>query len=68
MVLQDLLTENEIDLIFDALEKREKFWRSIANRSIIGYGKATEFQKKQDAADKAKNISTLLSKLVDITN
>lgn len=67
MVLQNLLEQPEIDLIIDALEKRQTFWRSVANRPITGYGRASELVKRERAGLKAEEIRDLLSKIVEIT-
>ncbi len=67
MVLQDLFSNEEIDIIIDALQKRHTFWRAVGNRPIQGYGTATEAAKKEQALEKAERISELMTKVTNIT-
>lgn len=64
----ELFNEREIELLFDAVDKRERHWRSVASRPVQGYGRATELAKKQVRADLAEEYRDLASKMVELTN
>lgn len=57
--LYNYFTKKEIELILIALEAQEKKWKAVANRPVQGYGKASEYEKKKEAAKKANQFFDL---------
>lgn len=54
-------TEDEIEQINIALEAQYKKWIAVHNKPIQGYGKATEYKKKDEALKKAENFRKIQS-------
>ena len=65
--LFNYFTERDIELITIALEAQEKKWMGVANKPIQGYGKATEYFKKEEAKDKALEFKNLQNKVLENT-
>lgn len=61
--LLNYFTEKELELIVHALEAQEKKWLGVAKKPIQGYGKATEYEKKDEAAAKAVVYRDLQAKI-----
>lgn len=65
--LFNYFTEEEIGLIITALEAQQKKWKAVANKPIQGYGKATEYAKKDEARKKAEAFWQLQCKISENT-
>jgi len=59
--LFEFFTEDQIELINTALEAQEKKWLAVNRKPIQGYGKASEYVKKEKALDKAKEFKEILN-------
>ena len=60
-------TEHEIGLLLTALEAQEIKWKAVANKPLQGYGKASEYLKKEKAMEKSKEFAELQSKISENT-
>ena len=67
MVLQELLTQEEIDLLYSALEAQGNRAKAIANRPLQGYGDSYEKEKKKEWLKKSDKYFDLMSKLNELT-
>lgn len=65
--LFNYFTEDELSLIIEALEAQERKWQAVAKRPIQGYGKATEYSKKEEAKAKAETYRELQQKISENT-
>lgn len=63
MTIRELLNEEEVELIIEALNRFEKHCRGIADRPIQGYGSSSELMKKQAWRDKADRIREIETKI-----
>lgn len=61
--IRDLIDEDELTLLLDALSRYEKHCRGIAERPIQGYGCADEKMKKEQWRDKANMIREVETKI-----
>lgn len=61
--IRELLDEEELGLLLEALNRFEKHCKSIADRPFQGYGSATEQLKKQAWRHKADRLKELEEKI-----
>lgn len=57
------LCEEDLELLFDALERYRKYCKGIANRPIQGYGSATEKENKQKWREKEEELWALQERI-----
>lgn len=67
-ILEIVDTEAKQDLLIKAFEAYINKCKGIANSKMQGYGKATEYEKKEQWAQKAKQAETLLYEIVNEFN
>lgn len=61
--IKELLDEDDLELLIEALSRFEKHCRRIAERPIQGYGSVSEKMKKEAWRDKAYMIRELEKKI-----
>lgn len=62
-IKQVINTNDELELLIEALNRFEKFCKNIEERPIQGYGNVNEFAKKEKWGDKARAINELTIKI-----
>lgn len=67
MTIHEIFEQKETELIVKLVEREERRWESIANRPLIGYGSASELDKKEKALQNAKECRDLLNKICDLS-
>jgi hypothetical protein len=63
MSLRTIFTEPEIDILFAALKLYSNRAKTNGSRNIQGYGKSTEYEKREKWMQKHDEAEQLLSKI-----
>jgi len=63
MNLLSVITEDELAMLNEILDKEIKHCKTIANRPIQGYGSVTELEKKGAWRHRAEEIAAIQEKL-----
>lgn len=64
MSYREIFTDDDTEIMLKALHLYKNRCMCYYNRRIIGYGKATELEKKEDMKNKAEEIQQLIDKIV----
>lgn len=64
MSYPEIFTEDDTALLLKALAHYKNHCMGYYNRRIIGYGKATELEKKEEKRNEADNVQALIDKIV----
>ena len=64
----ELFTQEEIGIILEALQQYKKRCKTNGTRKLSGYGKATEFAKREQWENKSEDVDAVINKVAIESN